>query len=467
MYTLLALLLAFLLTTSAEDLYALLGVSRNAKASEIRAAYRAKAKETHPDKSSLGPEEAAAEFRKVASAYEVLSDAKSRQQYDSTGRTDFRPHEQQQQQQQWQHQHNNFHFGFGFGGRHGRVHRNLYDPWLRRQILSAQSRVLTIHSLRHLLSVAAGDDSHTLERFVLLAFVDSSGESECTRKLKEEILFPWPFAGYSESTSGGGHGDAYWDDILTVGRVVLDGRSDSAAGRLAAALGLAPSFSGAAQCPQVVLLSKGLELEHGRVAHAQAYSPPSAELFSEWVWPQLSISVTFVNKSLWPLSFWWLDGTLGKRLKELEVGERYQAHTFLSHVFILRPTFVEGNSLTNESSLLWYTAKLQDHGREVEINNRCIDRHGDCQRWRQEGFCDSDPRRSRSWYVQQNPGHCAWTLDNCVVSCKRKCQAEVIRERGGGGGAPSRMPVHRSQSIPASAYFSAATGARAGHSEEL
>jgi hypothetical protein len=466
MYTLLWVLLICLLATAAEDLYALLGVSRSAKANEIRAAYRAKAKETHPDKSSLGPEEAAAEFRKVASAYEVLSDAKSRQQYDATGRTDFRPHEQQQQQQR-QHQHHNFHFGFGFGGRNGRVHRNLYDPWLRRQILSAQSRVLTIHSLRHLLSVAAGDDSRTLERFVLLAFVDSSGESECTRKLQEEILFPWPFAGYSESTSGGGHGDAYWDDILTVGRVVLVGPSDSAAGRLAAALGLAPSFSGSAQqCPQIVLLSKGLELQHGRVAPTKAFSPQTAEQFSEWVWPQLSISVTFVNKSLWPLSFWWLDGTLGKRLKELAVGERYQAHTFLSHVFILRPTFVEGNALTNESSLLWYTAKLQDHGREVEINSRCIDRHGDCQRWRQEGFCDSNPHHSRSWYVQQNPGHCAWTLENCVVSCKRRCQAEVIMERGEARAAPSRVPAHRSQrSIPASAYYSPASGGARG--EEL
>jgi curved DNA-binding protein CbpA len=61
-----------------QDLYAVLGVAYDADAAAIRAAFRAKAKETHPD--VLGGEEAA--FRLVKRAHEVLSDAMLRANHD-------------------------------------------------------------------------------------------------------------------------------------------------------------------------------------------------------------------------------------------------------------------------------------------------------------------------------------------------------------------------------------------------
>ncbi|KAJ1639629.1 DnaJ domain-containing protein, partial [Pavlovales sp. CCMP2436] len=68
------------------DLYADLGVSRRATAEEIKAAYRARALASHPDKARLGEEEAATEaFTKIASAYETLSDPEKRRQYDAYG----------------------------------------------------------------------------------------------------------------------------------------------------------------------------------------------------------------------------------------------------------------------------------------------------------------------------------------------------------------------------------------------
>jgi hypothetical protein len=49
----------------------------------------------------------------------------------------------------------------------------LFVPYLRRAIYDAQSRVIMISSLEHLMAVAYDDKGH-LDRYVLLAFVDSS-----------------------------------------------------------------------------------------------------------------------------------------------------------------------------------------------------------------------------------------------------------------------------------------------------
>src|SRR6202165_3814074 len=69
---------------SKQDFYELLGVSRDAKADEIRKSYRKLARKYHPD---LNPGDKASEdrFKKVQEAYDVLSDPKKRQVYDQHG----------------------------------------------------------------------------------------------------------------------------------------------------------------------------------------------------------------------------------------------------------------------------------------------------------------------------------------------------------------------------------------------
>jgi molecular chaperone DnaJ len=66
------------------DLYSVLGVSRRASADEIKRAYRALAKQYHPDAND-GDAAAAERFKEITHAYDVLSDPEKRQRYDTFG----------------------------------------------------------------------------------------------------------------------------------------------------------------------------------------------------------------------------------------------------------------------------------------------------------------------------------------------------------------------------------------------
>lgn len=67
-----------------QDYYDILGVKRDASVDDIKAAYRKLALKYHPDRNP-GDKQAEDKFKEVASAYEVLSDAAKRQQYDQFG----------------------------------------------------------------------------------------------------------------------------------------------------------------------------------------------------------------------------------------------------------------------------------------------------------------------------------------------------------------------------------------------
>ena len=68
------------------DLYAILGVARDADTAAIRKAYRKASKRAHPD--GGGSQE---KFRAVSRALEVLSDVARRKAYDETGNIDDKP----------------------------------------------------------------------------------------------------------------------------------------------------------------------------------------------------------------------------------------------------------------------------------------------------------------------------------------------------------------------------------------
>ncbi len=73
------------------DLYEILGVARDASQQDIKRAYRKLAKEYHPDRNPDNPE-AEETFKKISTAYEVLSDSEKRDAYDRFGSTNGNPY---------------------------------------------------------------------------------------------------------------------------------------------------------------------------------------------------------------------------------------------------------------------------------------------------------------------------------------------------------------------------------------
>jgi len=82
--------------TTPRDPYEVLGVTRDADDAAIKKAFRALAREVHPDTNPDDPN-AEERFKEVSEAYEILSDAESRATYDRYGhdglrQTGFQPH---------------------------------------------------------------------------------------------------------------------------------------------------------------------------------------------------------------------------------------------------------------------------------------------------------------------------------------------------------------------------------------
>ena len=96
------------MSPATQDYYDVLGVNKDAPASEIKKAYRKLARKYHPD---LNPGDKASEkkFKEINEAYEVLSDAKKKAEYDRFGKAAF---EGAAGPQGFRTQD----FGFGFGG---------------------------------------------------------------------------------------------------------------------------------------------------------------------------------------------------------------------------------------------------------------------------------------------------------------------------------------------------------------
>jgi molecular chaperone DnaJ len=76
------------MATAAEDYYEVLGVPRDATDADIKRAFRRLARELHPDVSDVP--DAEERFRKLAEAYEVLSNAETRRLYDRFGAAGLR-----------------------------------------------------------------------------------------------------------------------------------------------------------------------------------------------------------------------------------------------------------------------------------------------------------------------------------------------------------------------------------------
>lgn len=70
------------------DYYSLLGTNNNASQTDIKKAYRKRAKELHPDRNP-GDANAESQFKQITEAYNVLSDPEKRKLYDQYGKDAF------------------------------------------------------------------------------------------------------------------------------------------------------------------------------------------------------------------------------------------------------------------------------------------------------------------------------------------------------------------------------------------
>lgn len=70
-----------------QDYYSRLGVNRNATDDDIKRAFGESAKKLHPDVNK--EEDVEEKFKDINEAYQVLSNAKKRQEYDALGQTRF------------------------------------------------------------------------------------------------------------------------------------------------------------------------------------------------------------------------------------------------------------------------------------------------------------------------------------------------------------------------------------------
>jgi molecular chaperone DnaJ len=73
------------MTTTQQDYYEILGVTRSASGEEIKSAYRKLALKYHPDRNPENKHQAEEKFRQATEAYSVLSDPQKRQIYDTYG----------------------------------------------------------------------------------------------------------------------------------------------------------------------------------------------------------------------------------------------------------------------------------------------------------------------------------------------------------------------------------------------
>ena len=67
-----------------ENCYEILGVAHDASASEIKRAFRQKAKEYHPDTAKKNGADTTVLFRRLVQAYDILSDARQRSIFDNS-----------------------------------------------------------------------------------------------------------------------------------------------------------------------------------------------------------------------------------------------------------------------------------------------------------------------------------------------------------------------------------------------
>lgn len=368
-----------------KDLYSLLDLPRSATLQEIKKSYRLKAKLTHPDKISWQDQqektrkidEINQQFHEITEAYEILSDENTRRQYDLTGKTPSEMEEEKRtswRSSRWNYQQ--------YSSNNSIKLNPLYHQ-IARQIKICQQLCITVTGYRHFMNLIreeeleehgasferescsldsscanVNDDIHEkkylLQRYILLAFYNSSSVS-CLNKLYYEELYPWPFAGFTRTTDQTMH----WEEILMTFKVDISQSTTSATDVLALLSHFQLSYDDVnSDCPIIVFLPRQQPIL--TLSQYEIWKPSSSTVayYYDWVWSLLKMKLRIVNKTPWVIHQWWIHGNRGTKLDSIPVGEVYSLQTFISHAFIYRADFVEGNALNNQVIPLFFSCLI-------------------------------------------------------------------------------------------------------------
>jgi len=366
-----------------DQLYDALGVSPSCTATEIKKAYYKLAQKLHPDRVAAREKgQAAARFKRVAEAYQTLNSKEQRQAYDARAAQRRQP-AQQQRQQRRQQQH---------ASRPGEVER--------------AHGVRAVASVAELEQLVAPDGR--LSHHLLLAFHDSRSV-KCMSSLRS-TKFPEPFVDQSQRWHG-----IPWDEYVTT--LSHDVAASLAQSGTSALLSLFHSVtkrlnSGVimTSCPVFVMQKPGERLGELPRGEKRVGTTSDATRLQEWAWSMMTIELTVRNEHVRPVTLNWIQGEHVKEMRALAPGDSFVQTVFLSHVLHAEEVTRKGKHISENSSLLIFTAVRE--GEEMVIRSKCVDASADCEYWLRNGECEGNPSFMR---------------DECPVSCNLCTETDVMR----------------------------------------
>lgn len=351
--------------TENEDLYDRLGVSPTASIEEIRKAYRRKALQSHPDKvgsTNISEKEANDNFRRIAEAFEVLSDNDTRRHYDmkraTTGGGSF-AHSR--------HRHTN-----GSSREGVKLKRD------RPEIRYAQERVLHVKNMQQLRNIVTNNDG-TIEKNILISFV-AMGSME--NYVNDQMCFPYPFSGLSKN-------GVWWDSLVQTVQVSYQSNNDVA------------DFFGIpdgkelreSRYPVFLFIRRGQSFDSVSFSRLDTNSEVELE---RWVMKQMEVKTIFGNHHSHPIEIYLMRNRVGHLQAILKPKQRREFMSMLGDEYYVRDTRVDtypdskGRERLEEITLIgiW---KITNDTTPFKINVwnvSCADLATDCPLFKLQGKCD-------------------------------------------------------------------------------
>lgn len=398
--------------TVSASLYEILDVSPNASLPDMKRAYRRKALDTHPDKNRhRSPEQAAADFQRVVHAFEILSDSNRRRLYDETGNSTGEK--------------NPSNHGFHFYRTRGNQQRKpsyggrtpLKDQF---KVQEAKSRVLHAASLDQLKNVILSDDHHTVERHLLMVFVAVGTDMEPV--VDDEIVFPYPFAAYSEE-------GVWWENILQTVKVRYDALHPTALTRYFEIAVFDDASTKQRNNPTFIFVRNGQSLET-----YQSLNTRRRDQFTYWVWDLLQTNVSFTNHHSHAIDIWWVHNQHQQYRSTLQPFQSTSYQCKLSHTFWFRDSRVNKHipkdirhhypKLSENSTLHAFSIVKDDPGQEVIVEVAgCFDLATNCKYQSETNQCTSSKSQK---YCSKTCGYCS-ILDDIAA----QEEAKICKDREG------------------------------------